>query len=154
MSEIRVRAAVPPDSEPLARLREGLWPESSAAEHARELRSLLAEQRHGTMPMTIFVAEAESGELAGFLEAGLRSHADGCDPQHAVGFIEGWFVSENYRRRGIGRSLLAAAEAWARSHGCIEMASDTWIDQDLSQRVHEALKFEIVDRCVHYRKRL
>ena len=115
---------------------------------------MLVEKRYGTMPLAIFVAEAENGELAGFLEAGLRSHADGCDPQHAVGFVEGWFVSKNYRRRGIGTRLLTAAEDWARSQGCTEMASDTWIDHDLSQRVHEALKFEIVDRCVHYRKRL
>jgi aminoglycoside 6'-N-acetyltransferase I len=71
-----------------------------------------------------------------------------------VAFVEGWFVSENYRRKGIGASLLAAAEDWARGHGCVEMASDTWIDHALSQRVHEALKFEVVDRCVHYRKAL
>jgi aminoglycoside 6'-N-acetyltransferase I len=50
--------------------------------------------------------------------------------------------------------LLAAAEDWARSHGCVEMASDTWIDSSLSQRVHEMLAFEVVDRCVHYRKAL
>jgi hypothetical protein len=33
------------------------------------------------------------------------------------------------------------------------MASDTWIDHTLSQRVHEAVGFEVVDRCVHIRKR-
>lgn len=154
MSDIGIRIAAPKDCERLSRLREELWPESSAEEHARELAPLLVEKRYGTMPLAIFVAEAVSGELAGFLEAGLRSHADGCDPQHAVGFVEGWFVSKNYRRRGIGTRLLTAAEDWARSLGCTEMASDTWIDHQLSQRVHEALKFEVVDRCVHYRKRL
>jgi len=49
---------------------------------------------------------------------------------------------------------LVAAEDWARSQGCVEMASDTWVDNDLSQRVHEALGYEVVDRCVHYRKTL
>jgi aminoglycoside 6'-N-acetyltransferase I len=34
------------------------------------------------------------------------------------------------------------------------MASDTWIDNELSQSCHEALGFEVVDRCVHYRKGL
>ncbi len=95
-----------------------------------------------------------SGTLAGFLEVGLRSHADGCDPRQPVGFVEGWFVKESLRRRGVGAQLLAAAEDWARSQGCVEMASDTWIDSSLSQRVHEMLKFEVVDRCVHYRKAL
>jgi hypothetical protein len=35
-----------------------------------------------------------------------------------------------------------------------EIASDTWIDNEPSQRAHEALSFEVVDRCVHYRKAL
>ena len=90
----------------------------------------------------------------GFLEVDLRSHADGCDPSHAVGFIEGWYVDPDWRGQGIGRKLLAAAEDWARAQGCLEMASDTWIANELSQRIHEAAGFTVVDRCVHYRKGL
>lgn len=154
MSEIRIRLAAPSDCEELSCLQEALWPESTTEEHQRELASLLAEKKNGTMPLAIFVAEASGRLLVGFLEAGLRSHADGCDPRHPVAFVEGWFVSENHRRKGIGASLLAAAEDWARGHGCVEMASNTWIDHALAQRVHEALKFEAVDHCVHYRKAL
>ena len=154
MNEVWIRAARAADCEQLSRLREDLWPESPAKEHAKELASLLTEKKNGTMPLTTFVAEALDGLLVGFLEVGLRSHADGCDPRHPVGFVEGWFALEGHRGKGIGARLLAAAEDWARSHGCLEMASDTWIDHTLSQRVHEALKFEVVDRCVHYRKAL
>jgi aminoglycoside 6'-N-acetyltransferase I len=32
------------------------------------------------------------------------------------------------------------------------MASDALIDNDGSQPAHEALGFEVVDRCVHFRK--
>jgi len=106
------------------------------------------------MPVALYVAESEGRSLVGFIEVGLRSHADGCDTKTPVGFVEGWFVLENKRGQGIGAQLAAAAEDWARSHGCVEMAPDTWIDSDLSQRVHEALGFEVVDRCVHYRKAL
>jgi aminoglycoside 6'-N-acetyltransferase I len=49
---------------------------------------------------------------------------------------------------------MQAGEEWARSHGCHEVASDTWIDHESSQRAHEALGFEVVDRCVNYRKAL
>ena len=154
MDDVQIRLARPTDCAPLALLRESLWPECSAADHAEELSSILAGEYNGTMPMAIFVAEVPDANLVGFLEVGLRSHADGCDPTHPVGFLEGWFVKESHRRTGVGAKLLAASEDWARRHGCVEMASDTWIDHTLSQRVHEALKFEVVDRCVHYRKAL
>lgn len=106
------------------------------------------------MPYLLLVAESHDHAIVGFLEADLRSHADGCDPRQPVGFIEGWYVASEHRGRGIGRQLVEAAETWARQQGCIEMASDTWIDNEGSQHAHEALGYEVVDRCVHYRKSL
>jgi len=40
--------------------------------------------------------------------------------------------------------LLANAEDWARSHRCVEMASDAVIENGLSQRAHKALGYEVV----------
>jgi aminoglycoside 6'-N-acetyltransferase I len=136
------------------RFLEALWPKSPAEEHARELTAILEGNAPVTMPLVILVAEASDGTLVGFLEADLRSHADGCNPVRPVGYVEGWYIAEGHRKQGIGRKLLAAAEDWARGHGCVEMASDTWIDNEVSQQVHEALGYEVVDRCVHYRKTL
>ena len=154
VSDICIRPAELSDRDQLVRMREALWPKTPAQEHARELTLILEGKAVVTMPLIILVAEASSGILAGFLEVDLRSHADGCNPLHPVGYIEGWYVAESDRHRGIGRKLLAAAEDWARSHGCAEIASDTWVDNEVSQRVHEALGSEVVDRCVHYRKTL
>jgi aminoglycoside 6'-N-acetyltransferase I len=153
---IQIRPAHAFDLEQLARLCAALWPESSADEHAQELRLLLGGKTALvlTMPHTIFVAEANDRTLIGFVEVNLRSHADGCNPSHPVGYIEGWYVAEDHRHRGIGKKLIAQAEDWARSHSCVEIASDALIDNELSQRAHEALGYEVVDRCVHYRKTL
>jgi aminoglycoside 6'-N-acetyltransferase I len=104
--------------------------------------------------MAILVSQGEAGTLTGFIEVGLRSHADGCDPAQPVGFVEGWFVHEAFRKHGIGSALMRSAEDWARTQGCLEMASDTWLDDERSQRTHQALGFEVVDRCVHFRKPL
>ena len=154
MSDICIRLAQPSDRDQLMRFREALWPKTSSEEHARELTLILEGRPVVTMPLIILVAEASDRILTGFLEIDLRSHADGCNPSRPVGYIEGWYVAESHRHTGIGRKLLAVAEDWARSQGCVEMASDTWVDNDVSQCVHEELGYEVVDRCVHYRKTL
>lgn len=143
------------DRDKLAKMRETLWPESSMEEHRKELESILRSGTNGTLPMTVLASQDDEGKaLTGFIEVGLRSHADGCDPAHPVGFVEGWFVHEASRKQGIGSALMRSAEAWARKHGCLEMASDTWIDDERSISAHQALGFEVVDRCVHFRKAL
>lgn len=144
----------PSDCDQLLRLRLTLWPESSAEEHAQELRLILEGSPPVTLPLIILVAEASDQTVVGFLEADLRSHADGCNPAQPVGYVEGWYVAENYRHQGVGKKLLAMAEDWARSLGCVEMASDKWIEHEVSQRVHAAAGYEVVDRCAHYRKTL
>lgn len=154
MNDVHLRLAEAGDCGALARLREALWPESTAEEHGRELASILGGDSLSTLPLVIFVAEASDGSLIGFLEVRLRSHADGCNTSHPVGYVEGWYVAADHRLRGIGAKLLSAAEDWARSQGCSELASDALISNDLSQRVHESLGFQVVDRCVHYRKPL
>lgn len=134
---------------------ELLWPDAPAAEHKVEIEPVLRTGRCGTLPAAIFVSfDSRGDDLTGFLQVGLRSHADGCDPEHPVGFIEGWFVQEEFRNQGIGKALTAAAEDWARAQGCIEMASDALIDNDVSLRAHQTLGYEVVDRCVHFRKPL
>lgn len=154
MSDPSVRSASLNDAAAIATMCAALWPDATEKEHRAEIDLLLKTRMSGTLPATIFVAEDGTGRLAGFLQVGLRSHADGCDPAHPVGFVEGWFVFEAFRRRGIGRALMHVAEDWANSQGCKEMASDTWIDETISQNSHEALGFEVVDRCIHFRKQL
>jgi aminoglycoside 6'-N-acetyltransferase I len=108
----------------------------------------------GTLPVTILLAGEPGERPIGFLEVGLRSHADGCSVTQPVGFVEGWFVEPEWRGQGVGGLLIAAAEVWARERGCLEMASDALIDNEASIAAHQALGFEVGDRCVHLRKTL
>ena len=154
VSDVNIRLAQLSDRDQLVRFREVLWPNATVKEHAQELTLIHEGNLPLTMPLVILVAQTEDRTLAGFLEIDLRSHADGCNPSRPVGYVEGWYVAESHRNRGIGRKLVAAAEDWARSQGCVEIASDTWIENEVSQRAHKALGYEVVDRCVHYRKTL
>jgi len=144
----------PSDRDELVEMRYLLWPESSLEEQRQEVDAELEGRNSVGLPKAILVSAGDDGRLTGFLEVGLRSHADGCDPAHPVGYVEGWFVRECWRGQGVGRELMQAAEEWARMQGCREIASDALIDNLGSQGAHGALGFEVVDRCVHYRKPL
>lgn len=101
----------------------------------------------------VFVIERDDGSLAGFVEAGTRSIADGCKP-NPVGYIEAWYVDEDVRRSGHGRALLEAAEDWARQQGYTEMASDALIENEVSHAAHGRIGYEEVSRVITYRKDL
>ena len=154
MPAVSIRAARQGDEDEIARLCVQLWPDGSFAEHRGEIKDLIDSGMHGTLPGTILVAMDADERLAGFIEVGLRSHADGCDVARNVGFVEGWFVREEMRGQGIGRDLMQAAEEWSRTQNCHEIASDALVDNVASQEAHTTLGFEIVDRCVHFRKGL
>lgn len=150
---MKIRQATSSDLHPLATLRHQLWPEGPLEEHLEELDALLSGSAEHLLPTACFVA-SNGAELIGFVEVSLRSHADGCNPNYPVGFIEGWLVQEKHQRKGVGRALIDAAEAWAASRGAKELASDTWADNLDNQRAHQALGFEEVDRCVNYRRKI
>ena len=158
----RVRPATKSDRNELVAMRMLLWPDSSPDEQLHEVDRALSKGMSGTLPGIVLVAEltnepasqSSNQSLIGFLEAGLRSHADGCDTAQPVGFVEGWFVREEHRNQGVGRRMMGVLEDWAREQGCIELASDALITEEGSLRAHSALGFEVVDRCVHFRKAL
>jgi aminoglycoside 6'-N-acetyltransferase I len=149
-----IRPARAGDEDRLLEMHSLLWPDTPLADLREETLAGINQSSAGTLPTTMLVAEDEAGALTGFVAAGLRSHADGCNPERPVGFVEGWFVREPFRGQGIGAALIRAAEDWARAQGCREMASDALVDNQPSLDAHRALGFEVVDRCVHFRKDL
>lgn len=148
-----IRAANVADLTGIMELCAALWPDEPTAEVRPHMLATLTGNPHSTLPLVVFVAQF-GGALIGFIEVGLRSHAEGCDGRRAVGFIEGWYVRPEHRCQGVGRALVAQAERWSREHGATEIASDTWLDHELSIDAHRALGFEIVERTVHFRKAL
>ena len=105
-----IRLADSSDLESLAVLRTALWPESAQNDHAKELAAILDGSARRVLPLAIFIAEDDHSGLVGFLQAGLRSGADGCDESRPVGYVEGWYPAEQFRCQGIGTALLLAAE--------------------------------------------
>lgn len=148
-ARMQIRSARISDLDALAQMCSQLWPDTPAADHRAHALGIVRGTPDSTLPLTILVAVA-AGRAIGFVEVGLRSHAEGCNPAYACGFIEGWFVAEDERRKGVGRALIDRAEAWARGQGCVDLGSNTWLDDTRSQAAHAALGFEVAERSVHF----
>jgi aminoglycoside 6'-N-acetyltransferase I len=130
-------------------MRRALWPDCPPKKHREEMAEILADRRNEPA----WVAETVSGELVGFLEVSVRNYADGAGRQN-VGYLEGWYVKPRYRKQGAGRALVKTAEEWAVCRGFTHMGSDTWLGNDGSCRIHEAMGYREVGRDVHFVKKL
>lgn len=144
-----IREARSSDRNEWLRMRDILWP-NSLADHESDIKMYFDEP---DARMRTFVAEGEDGKLVGFLELDQRKYAPGCKSS-PVPFLEGWYVEPSSRQRGLGGELIRAAEAWARSHGFKEIASDAEIDNEISHAAHRALGYEEVERLVCFRRSL
>jgi aminoglycoside 6'-N-acetyltransferase I len=137
--KVTVRPAGKSDAAAWLAMRRALWPDAWPGEHEEEIEEFLAGRSRE--PLAVLIAENPAGAAVGFAELSIRPTAEGCRTGR-VAYLEGWFVSPAARRRGVGRSLVEAAERWARGQGCRELASDTQPDNAASIAAHEAAGFE------------
>jgi GNAT superfamily N-acetyltransferase len=132
-----VRPMRPSDRQTVLMMRLLLWPDDDGQEDKGE---------------SVLVWE-QDGLLGGFISYSLRPWADGC-VERPVPYIEGWFVREELRLRGIGRALVVAVEEWARAAGFNEIGSDVNVGNAPSLAAHRRLGFEPTDRLQLFRKDL
>lgn len=133
---VSVRELRAADLEAWLLMRERLWPDFSR-EHLTVTERELFPARDRECA---WVAELAPDGLVGFVEASIRDRANECE-SGPVGYIEGWYVEPQYRRVGIGRRLVAAAEQWAAALGCREMGSDTHVENKPSRCAHRAMGY-------------
>jgi len=129
-------------------LRRLLWPKTSSAAHRKEAALWLS-----TPGCVCFLAFDPKGRLAGFLEGRARPHIEE-DWREKVAYLDGWCVAPSFRRQGAARAMLGVFSRWAKEKGCRRMLSDTWTERTSAIKVHRALGFKVVDRRVHFQKRL
>lgn len=136
------------DAALLADLAVQMWKEHDPAELADEFRDLLSNG-----DAACFLKYADDKPVA-FAQCQLRhDYVEGTETS-PVGYLEGVFVSEGYRRRGYAAELLSACERWAAEKGCTEFASDCELDNIDSLRFHLNMGFEEANRIICFRKEL
>jgi aminoglycoside 6'-N-acetyltransferase I len=128
-------------------MRSALWPEMTEADNLRETGKLEAKA-------FVRIALNTEGRPVGFAEATLRTdYVNGCETS-PVEFLEGIYVEPRARRQGVAKELVAEVEGWALGHGCREFASDAFLDNEASHRMHRGLGFMETERVVYFRKDL
>ena len=145
---MKIRKANSENLQELAELASLLWPHHTATEMATEYRVGMENPDAG-----FFLAY--EGELAvGFAQCQLRhDYVEGTESS-PVGYLEGIFVAEQYRKHGVAKQLLTACENWAKSKGCTEFASDCELDNTQSLRFHLNVGFTEVNRIICFAKKL
>ena len=93
-------------------------------------------------------------EVVGFSQVGIRNdYVEGVKIS-PCGYLEGLFVDELYRRKGIAKSLVLKSEEWAKSKNCKEFASDCELENVESFLFHQRIGFREVSRNIHFSKKI
>ena len=143
-----VRIATNVDSRVLAEMAVQMWDRHTVDELETEFTQTLNEKQ------SAFFIKYINGLPVGFAQCGLRTdYVEGTESS-PVGYLEGIFVKEEYRKNGYTKELLFSCEIWAKEIGCSEFASDCEIDNMDSFKFHMAMGFDEANRIICFKKRL
>lgn len=143
-----IRKAEMKDLTMIAELACQLWPDNTVDEMCSEMGEILAK-----LDAAFFLAYAEKVPI-GFAQCQLRhDYVEGTDSS-PVGYLEGIYVAEAYRKQGIAKALLTACESWAKTKGCSEFASDCELDNTQSLQFHLNVGFEEANRIICFIKKI
>ena len=143
-----IRKANVEDAEILMRLAIQMWEDHDPEELTKEFRNLLEKD-----DAVCFIKYVDDKPIA-FAQCQLRyDYVEGTESS-PVGYLEGIFVSKEYRLHGFAADLLAECEKWTKEKGCTEFASDCELDNEDSLKFHMSLGFEETNRIICFRKKI
>ena len=132
----------------IAELACQLWPDHTVTEMQEEMAEILPQ------PEAAFFLAYDEEKAIGFAQCQLRhDYVEGTDSS-PVGYLEGIYVADGYRKQGIAKDLLTACESWAKEKGCTEFASDCELDNVQSLQFHLNVGFEEANRIICFAKKL
>ncbi|MBQ9886905.1 MAG: GNAT family N-acetyltransferase [Lachnospiraceae bacterium] len=136
------------DAGELANLAIQMWMDNNLEDLTEEFCKLVMNKE-----AACFIKYVD-GKPIGFAQCQLRHDYVEGTKSSPVGYLEGIFVSEGYRKKGYAAELLSECEKWAKEKGCSEFASDCELDNDESMRFHMAVGFAETNRVICFRKEL
>lgn len=143
-----IKSAVKKDAGVLAELAVQMWTDRTQSELEKEFEELLKEDT-----AACFLLYMDTMAI-GFAQCQLRTDYVEGTQTSPVGYLEGIFIVEAYRKKGYAKELLRACENWAREQNCSEFASDCEWDNTASLKFHLAMGFEEANRIICFRKEI
>ncbi|GAB4573271.1 MAG: hypothetical protein Kow0077_15110 [Anaerolineae bacterium] len=126
-----IRRAVPQDARAIAAIKQATWPEENPGAPLDRIAAIIREPDH-----VVQVAEI-NGALAGFIDSFVTLSAEGVRRWE----IDLLAVHPGYRRRGLGRALVAASFAAGRNFHPALARALIRLDNVASQRAFAANAF-------------
>lgn len=71
-----------------------------------------------------------------------------------VGYLEGIYIDERYRRKGYAKELIKECEKWSLDKKCNEFASDCQLDNIESRLFHEKTGFKTAGEIICFIKNI
>ena len=143
-----IRKAEIKDLAILAELACQLWPHHTVEGMRAEYGQIIEK------PDAAFFLAFAQETAVGFAQCQLRcDYVEGTDSS-PVGYLEGIYVAEAYRKQGVAKALLTACESWAKTKGCCEFASDCELTNTQSLQFHLRVGFEEANRIICFTKKL
>lgn len=146
--KVIIEKAAAGDAKTAARLAIQMWESNTIEGLTEEFYDCISKKSS-----EVFLALAD-GLAVGFAQCGLRhDYVEGTDSS-PVGYLEGIFVAEEYRNRGVAGDMLEACQKWAKEQGCTEFASDCELVNEGSRKFHLKMGFEEANRIICFTKKL
>lgn len=143
-----IQKAIMEDAKAVADLAVQMWRAHTSEELEAEFRDFIQRDSGA-----VFIAVLD-GRTVGFAQCGLRhDYVEGTETS-PVGYLEGVFVEEEYRGRGIAGEMAKACEQWAKEQGCREFASDCELGNEDSLKFHLRAGFKEANRIICFTKEL
>jgi GNAT superfamily N-acetyltransferase len=144
-NELKIRRAKSGDAARLAELAGQLGYPASPAQIRERLRGIKPTAEH-----TVFVAESAKEGVIGWLHVSRQPLLE----SDIRAEVNGLIVADGQRSFGAGAQLLAAAEEWARKHGCKGMSVRSNVIRERAHRFYERNGYEHYKTQKSFRKPL
>ena len=141
----KIRPAHPLDHARIAALAGQLSYPSTPQEIAKRLQGI-----KGSTEAAVFVAELETGEIAGWIAVFVYRTVEA----EARAEVSGLVVDERCRSQRVGERLLARAEEWARENGCHAIGLRSNVIRDRAHAFYERHGYAHVKTQKAFRKQL